>query len=206
MANARSTSEAEPGQPRIPAGKSMASPRTMKTLATLAAAMTAVTMLLSWLEPHTVRLKPSPEPAVAGGPPSGAERLTPLSAPVATPWQGVELILAWQKDTSGLPKLPATHIIVWPDGRIETTAWWQQGRPLGRNKRIRICAIYHDPPDARTLARWLDACRWAASQMGVADRPITLAATPQTAGEPSQARLLKYIQAGLASILRSQHN
>jgi len=178
----------------------MASARTIKTLACLVAAMTAVTLLLGWIEPRMVSLRPRPAPAQA----NSSERptlLTPLSAAKQSNWGGVELVLAAQ-GSAPRPDLPATHIIVWPDGRIGRTIWWEQRRPLGPSRTLRICAVYDRRPSDRMLRQWLQACQWAAMQVGLDAATIQLAVTPQTLQNATEAAALPELQRRLHAAMR----
>ncbi len=173
----------------------MASARTIKTLAYLMAAMTALTVVLSLVEPWTVALRAHPS--------ARADRsTTPMPVLASMPparWRNVQLVLAAQD--SGKPAdVPESHLVIQADGRIEATSLWRLGRPLP-NHLLRICAVYTGYPSDALLHRWLKTCDQAAEQINLHARRIQLGATAATSRSPLHAKQLRNLQHRLSTML-----
>jgi hypothetical protein len=174
----------------------MTSIRTVKTLAYLMAAMTAVTMLLSLLEPWTVSLRPHEAHA-------GQEMLPPtLSAVRQTSWQSLELVLVAQ-EPGQTARLPRTHLIVHPDGHVETTALYASAQPLP-NQVLRVCAVYQGQPSDDRMQGWLAVCDDARGHFRTTTQGIRLKTMPQAHASPSQVEILGNIQRRLSAILKGR--
>jgi hypothetical protein len=168
----------------------MASARTIKTLAYLVAAMTAVTFVLSLVEPWTVSLRPTEARAARQAQPAT------LAAVRQPDWDRLELVLAASRP--GQPTLlPRTHVIIHADGRLERTALWDSGQALP-DKVLRVCAVYDASPSDALLRAWLAAC----DDTGVGR--ICLKTMPQTAASPGQARVLREIHRRLSAMLEAR--
>jgi hypothetical protein len=172
----------------------MTSSRTVKTLTYLVAAMTAVTLVLSLVEPWTVSLRPREAHA-------GQEMLPPtLSAFRTTPPQTIELVLA-PRGRDG--RLPDAHVIVRSDGQVETTRLWDASRPLA-NGVVRVCAVYEGQPSDLTLRGWLAACDDAGTRFHADPNAIRLKTLPQVNADAIQAKALGQIQRRLAVMLKNR--
>ncbi len=170
----------------------MTSSRTFRTLGYLVAAMTAVTLLLSMLEPWAVSLRPREAQAGQIPPPT-------LAAVRPSPWQTLELVLAPQ-DPGQPTRLPQTHAIVRPGGEVETTGLWDAARPLPNNV-LRVCAVYQGQPSDEVLRSWLRACAAANGHFHANIRGIRLKTLPQVNANVAQARILPSIQRRLNAML-----
>lgn len=174
----------------------MTSARTFKTLAYLMGAMTAVTLLLSLVEPLTVSLRTQPAAARAD------ESNTSVPALASTPpasWEHLELVLARQ--TSDKPvELPESHLIIQPNGHVDATSLWRLGQPLPQHI-LRVCAVYTGQPSDTQLSCWLKTCDQAAQQMNMRSARITLSATGPANRSPAQFRQLRDLQRRLIALL-----
>lgn len=174
----------------------MTSSRTVKTLGYLMAAMTAVTLVLSLLEPWAVSLRPHEASA-------GQEMLPPtLSAVRQIHWQSLELVLVAQ-ESGQAPRLPQTHLVVRPDGQVETTALYDSAKPLA-NQVLRVCAVYQGQPSDDHLRSWLKTCDDAKAHFQADIQGVRLKAMPQTRSNPAQAKILGGIQQRLNAMLEGQ--
>jgi hypothetical protein len=154
--------------------------------------MTAVTLLLSLLEPWAASLRPREAHGGQMPPPA-------LSAVRPSSWQTLELVLApqWPGQEA---RLPETHVIVRQDGQMETTGLWDAGRPLPNNV-LRVCAVYQGQPSDEVLRGWLRACHSANGHFGADIRGIRLKTMPQANANAAQARILQSIQRRLNAML-----
>jgi hypothetical protein len=154
--------------------------------------MTAVTLLLSMLEPWAVSLRPREAQAGQIPPPT-------LSAVRPSPWQALELVLAPQVP-GRVARLPETHVIVRQDGQVETTGLWDAARPLPNNV-LRVCAVYQGQPSDEVLRGWVRACDGANGHFRADIRGIRLKTMPQVNADAAQARILLSIQRRLNAML-----
>lgn len=175
----------------------MTSARTVKTLAYLMAAMTAVTLVLSLVEPWTVSLRAQPAAAQAG---ELATAMPVLASVPSARWESLELLLAYQ-EADKPADLPETHLVIQTDGRVEATSLWRLGQPLP-NHVLRICAVYSGQPSDALLQRWLGTCNQAAQQTSMRNGKIQLRTIAQSGGDPVQAKRLKDLQRRLSEMLR----
>jgi hypothetical protein len=175
--------------------RDMTSSRTFRTLGYLVAAMTAVTLLLSLLEPWAVSLRPREAQAGHIPPPT-------LSAVRPSPWRTLELVLAPQAPGQ-VTRLPETHVIVRQNGRVETTGLWDASRPLPNNV-LRVCAVYQDQPSDEVLRGWLRTCDEASGHFRADIRGIRLKTMSRAAANPVEARILLSIQRRLKAILEGR--
>jgi hypothetical protein len=174
----------------------MTSLRTVKTLAYLMAAMTAVTLVLSLVEPWTVSLRPREAHA-------GQEMLPPtLSAVRQVDWRSLELVLVAQ-EPGQTAQLPQTHLIIRPDGQVETTALYASAQPLP-NQVLRVCAIYQGQPSDDRLQGWLKVCDDARDHFGKTIQGIRLKTMPTTQTSAAQVRGLGHIQRRLSAMLKGR--
>ena len=165
-------------------------------MAYLVAAMTAVTLVLSLVEPWTVSLRPREAQA-------GQEMRPPtLSALREVPWQRLELVLAPQEPGQTI-RLPECHVIVRPDGAIETTRLWDASRPLPNNV-LRVCAVYQDRPSDETVRSWLKACDDAGSHFHADIKDIRFKTLPQVSGNAAQAKIVGQVQRRLSAMLKNR--
>jgi hypothetical protein len=174
----------------------MTSSRTVKTLAYLVAAMTAVTLVLSLLEPWAASLRP--HQALAGQ----EMLLAPLSAVRQTDWQTLELVLVPQEPGQTI-RLPETHLIVHPDGRVETTAIYESARPLPDHV-LRVCALYQGQPSDDLLRTWLTTCNGAKDHLGADLHGVRLKTMPQFHPSPSHTAVIGGIQRRINAMLRDR--
>lgn len=159
------------------------------------AAMTAVTLVLSLVESWTVSLRP-PE-ARAG------EMLPPtLSAVRQANWRSLELVLVAQ-EPGQTAQLPRTHLIVRPDGRVETTALYASAQPLP-NQVLRVCAIYQDQPSDSRMQGWLQVCDEARDHFGITSRGVRLKTMPTSHTSAAHARVLGHIQHRLSTMVKGR--
>ncbi len=156
-------------------------------MAYLVAAMTAVTFVLSMVEPWTVSLRPRE---------ARADPQVALAAVHHPDWQHVELVVAARRPGQATV-LPRTHLIVHPDGQLERTSLWASARSLPE-KVMRVCAVYESMPSDAMLRAWLRACQDA----GVAD--IRLKTMPQTSADPAQQHVLQDIHRRLSAMLKDR--
>jgi hypothetical protein len=174
----------------------MTSIRTVKTLAFLMAAMTAVTMLLSQLEPWAVSLRPREASA-------GQEMLPPtLSAVRQTSWQSLELVLVAQ-EPGQTARLPRAHLIVHPDGHVETTALYASAQPLP-DQVLRVCAVYQGQPSEDRMQGWLKTCDDARGHFHTTIHGSRLKTMPQAHASAAQVEILGNIQRRLAAMLKGR--
>lgn len=172
----------------------MASARTVKTLGYLMAAMTAVTLVLSFVEPWTVSLRPRTAVAHASEGLPALASVTPTGA-----WQKIELVVAGQSPSTGRA---TAHLVVHADGRFETTDLWRQGQPL-TDGVLRVIAVSRGTPTDTQLRRWLTACEQAGEHFNLpADRlRLRLAAS---ADRSLRGDGLKDLQRRLGQMLRQR--
>lgn len=160
------------------------------------AAMTAVTLVLSLVEPWTVSLRPREAQA-------GEQMLPPtLSALRQAPWQSLELVLAPQEPGRAV-RLPESHVIIHPDGQVETTRLWDASRPLP-NSVLRVCAVYEGQPSDGILHGWLAACDDAEGHFHADIQGIRLKTLPQVNANAVQAKALGQIQRRLNAMLKNR--
>jgi hypothetical protein len=168
----------------------MTSSRTVKTLAYLMAAMAAVTLVLSLVEPWTVSLRPREVRA-------SQEMLPPTLSAVRKPnWRSLELVLVAQEPGQATT-LPRTHLIVHPDGQVETTDLYASAQPLP-DQVLRVCAIYRGQPSDPQMRGWLKACDDAEKHFGATIQGIRLKTMPPAQAQP---KILGYIQQRFRAML-----
>lgn len=154
--------------------------------------MTAVTLLLSLLEPWAASLRP-------GEAHGGQIPLPALSAVRPSSWQTLELVLAPQVPGQEA-QLPQAHVIVRQDGQVETTGLWDAGRPLPNNV-LRVCVVYEGQPSDEVLRGWLRACNGANGHFHAGIQGIRLKTMPQANANAAQLRVLQGIQRRLNAML-----
>jgi hypothetical protein len=128
--------------------------------------------------------------------------LPTLSAVRQTSWQSLELVLVAQ-EPGQTARLPLAHLIVHPDGRVETTALYASAKPLP-NQVLRICAVYRGQPSDDQMRDWLKACDDARGHFRTTVHGIRLKTMPSAHANAAQARTLGNIQHRLSVMLNGR--
>lgn len=155
--------------------------------------MTAVTLVLSLVEPWTVSLRPRQAHAES--------MLPPMLSALRQPWQSLELVLVPQL-SGKTANLPQAHVIVRLDGHVEMTGLWDAAHPLPNNV-LRVCAVYQGQPTDEMLRTWLRVCDDANSHFGADIKGIRLKTLPQATADAAQSRVLGAIQRRINGMLQS---